>query len=238
LASALLPWAAERRRAIRTRAVMPLPAQVYTSWCRDSTTRTRTRHGEPYGNALRSYRGPSRNERRRLLSCTGRRSAEDRGRFGFGTLEPCLIRRGRDRDANPDGQADTPYFPLRDLRGGFRRRWLIGTEEGTTSAGWCSRRRFRPVWRICSRCGQAIARGEAWDLDHNDNGIGYRGASHARCNRATAGRSAQLRTPPPTPPFVTPTTSPMCRRRTSFYGPPAEPGGPLLRWSRPWYSWR
>lgn len=37
----------------------------------------------------------------------------------------------------------------------------------------------------CTRCGLPIAPGEAWDLDHEDDGNGYRGPSHASCNRAT-----------------------------------------------------
>lgn len=38
----------------------------------------------------------------------------------------------------------------------------------------------------CTRCGELIAPGEAWDLDHDDvDGRRYRGAAHARCNRQT-----------------------------------------------------
>jgi len=37
----------------------------------------------------------------------------------------------------------------------------------------------------CARCGLPIEPGTDWDLDHNDDGRGYRGPSHARCNRAT-----------------------------------------------------
>jgi hypothetical protein len=39
----------------------------------------------------------------------------------------------------------------------------------------------------CSRCGEIIAKGESWHLDHTDDGQGYRGASHARCNIAAPG---------------------------------------------------
>lgn len=34
--------------------------------------------------------------------------------------------------------------------------------------------------------GGFIKPGEQWDLDHGDNGVGYRGPSHRRCNRRTA----------------------------------------------------
>jgi hypothetical protein len=40
----------------------------------------------------------------------------------------------------------------------------------------------------CARCGGLIEPGEDWDLDHADGRNGYLGASHAGCNRATAGR--------------------------------------------------
>jgi len=36
----------------------------------------------------------------------------------------------------------------------------------------------------CARCGQLIAPGSTWELDHADDGHGYLGPSHRRCNRA------------------------------------------------------
>lgn len=41
--------------------------------------------------------------------------------------------------------------------------------------------------RPCARCGKPMTRDQAIDLDHNDDGIGYIGFSHAVCNRSTDG---------------------------------------------------
>jgi hypothetical protein len=40
------------------------------------------------------------------------------------------------------------------------------------------------VGRPCCRCGRPILPGEAVDLDHNDDGVGYLGWSHSHCNRS------------------------------------------------------
>jgi hypothetical protein len=52
-------------------------------------------------------------------------------------------------------------------------------------------RRLREIWAprvaaglvACVRCGERILPGRAWDLDHSDDGRGYQGPAHARCNR-------------------------------------------------------
>jgi hypothetical protein len=62
-------------------------------------------------------------------------------------------------------------------------------------------KQLRKLWAIrishggvnCARCGLPIIPGEKWDLDHDDDDrTKYLGASHARCNRATAGRRSKV----------------------------------------------
>ena len=49
------------------------------------------------------------------------------------------------------------------------------------------RRRLAPVVATgavpCARCGDLIDAAERWELDHRDDGRGYLGPSHFRCNR-------------------------------------------------------
>ena len=45
--------------------------------------------------------------------------------------------------------------------------------------------------RAC--CGQVMRAGDELDLDHNDDGNGYLGFSHARCNRQAGGRLGRAR---------------------------------------------
>jgi hypothetical protein len=47
----------------------------------------------------------------------------------------------------------------------------------------------------CSRCGELIAPGSAWDLGHDDDDRArYAGPEHQACNRGTAGRTHAPRT--------------------------------------------
>jgi hypothetical protein len=43
----------------------------------------------------------------------------------------------------------------------------------------------------CARCGELIGQGEKWELDHRDDGRGWLGPSHQRCN-ARAGWRAMV----------------------------------------------
>src|SRR5262245_23231226 len=77
----------------------------------------------------------------------------------------------------------------------------------TTQQGWGNqhqraRARLAPIVLAgqvrCWRCGDEILPGEPWDLGHDDHDRSqYRGPEHARCNRATAGRSAPPALEPP-----------------------------------------
>lgn len=40
----------------------------------------------------------------------------------------------------------------------------------------------------CPLCGRTMQRGEALDLDHSPDRLGYRGMAHASCNRADGAR--------------------------------------------------
>jgi hypothetical protein len=57
------------------------------------------------------------------------------------------------------------------------------------------RRRLAPVVAtgtvVCKRCGELIAPDEHWQLDHKDDGRGWLGPSHTRCN-ARAGWEAMV----------------------------------------------
>jgi hypothetical protein len=51
----------------------------------------------------------------------------------------------------------------------------------------------RAYGQPCSRCGLPMRPGQALDLDHRDDGSGWLGFSHARCNRAAGGRLGRAR---------------------------------------------
>jgi hypothetical protein len=77
----------------------------------------------------------------------------------------------------------------------------------------------------CSRCELPIVTGQRWDLDHRDNGAGYRGPSHQDCNR----RAPALRQK-----YSEPVDDP--ERGIYWSSPDAK--GRHARWSRPWFDWR
>jgi hypothetical protein len=64
------------------------------------------------------------------------------------------------------------------LRYGHRHRQMRERVARSVAAGVVS----------CARCGKLICPDQQWDLDHADDGgpLEYLGASHSRCNRATA----------------------------------------------------
>lgn len=67
----------------------------------------------------------------------------------------------------------------------------------------------------CVRCNQPIIRGQAWHLDHQDDGINYRGPAHQKCNTREAARHGN--------------------RLRSKKNPP-KPTTPRTNWaSRPWF---
>lgn len=84
-----------------------------------------------------------------------------------------------------------------------RRRAHNWRPKGSTTArghGWThqtERKRWEPVvesgYASCCRCGFPIVPGARWHLDHEDDGVHYRGPAHAMCNlRAAAKRGNEL----------------------------------------------
>jgi len=72
------------------------------------------------------------------------------------------------------------------------RRRATPSQRGYGRTHRAIRKQLAPIVRaglaVCARCGERIAPGEAWDLDHDDaDRSRYLGPSHAGCNRATNG---------------------------------------------------
>lgn len=47
--------------------------------------------------------------------------------------------------------------------------------------------------QLCHFCGRVMEPGQALDLDHDDDGVGYRGMAHARCNRKAGAQRKQFK---------------------------------------------
>jgi hypothetical protein len=78
----------------------------------------------------------------------------------------------------------------------------------------------------CSRCGELIDPTGPWDLDHSDDGHGYAGPAHARCNRAAGAAKSQRRAYSDDP------------AAGVFWGPGEDEHALPRRWSRCWFEWR
>lgn len=100
--------------------------------------------------------------------------------------------RGRARGERPRGPAAEARHRVRysSHHRAERKRWRPQVEAGVVR---------------CARCGQAIRRGQAWDLGHVDGGgpTDYSGPEHARAtdcaaggNRATAKHAADKKRAP------------------------------------------
>jgi hypothetical protein len=85
----------------------------------------------------------------------------------------------------------------------------------------------------CSRCGLPILIGEPWDLDHADNGDGYRGVSHSSCNRLVGARKATRQTS-----YRDDSRCQDDPDRGIFWGPGETEDSPPRSWSRAWFEWR
>jgi hypothetical protein len=85
-----------------------------------------------------------------------------------------------------------------------RRNWSYGTkaataeERGYGKAHREERARWKPIvdngQAVCCLCGQWIEPGTEWHLDHTEDRTGYRGASHASCNRRDGATRGARRT--------------------------------------------
>ena len=60
----------------------------------------------------------------------------------------------------------------------MRERLRVQVERGTT---------------VCVLCGELIVPGTPWDLDHRPGTRGYRGPTHAHCNRSDGAKRGNSR---------------------------------------------
>jgi hypothetical protein len=52
------------------------------------------------------------------------------------------------------------------------------------------------VGSTCTRCAKPIEAGQAIDLDHTDDGLGYKGWAHAVCNRKAGAHKRHVKHEP------------------------------------------
>jgi DNA-directed RNA polymerase subunit RPC12/RpoP len=130
---------------------------------------------------------PSSNRQIWCKRCRFRAAPRPRASYGQRVCALC----GRAFEArSPNARFCGPECAARAARPGRRAKYENPQHRGL-------RRSLEPVVARgatpCARCGELILLGESWDLDHRDDGAGYLGPSHARCNRATARHAKERR---------------------------------------------
>lgn len=84
---------------------------------------------------------------------------------------------------------------LEDYRRGTATERGYGTEHFRRRREWDAKVQRGECYCAAPVChnpgGRWIAPGTPWDLDHTADRTGYRGPSHARCNRSTTGRQPE-----------------------------------------------
>jgi hypothetical protein len=118
-------------------------------------------------------------------------------------LAEVKARQARLKAERPPRQCAACSEPARSPLHRYCERCAVGRRTSEPQASSTARgygrahRKLRTHWApivamgrvACARCGHLIARGEPWDLGHDDvDRSVYRGPEHAACNRATAGR--------------------------------------------------
>jgi len=104
-----------------------------------------------------------------------RRPCLDCGRLtlrGDSRCSTCASARNRARDAQRGSRHQRGYTAEHDRERESRRP---AVERGEVK---------------CARCGELIAPGAEWALDHNDDRTGYLGPSHKFCNNQAGGQAA------------------------------------------------